>query len=245
MIARIPRNLQFEITHLCNKRCLLCDHRIRSSGYEYLTKEQYRYLVSCIEPDDFDSINFRGGEPLCYPHFNWLVDQVSEDFGEIPIQIITNGLLLPRLSDHIRRRLSIWISPYAGFNDDIVAQFKHDNVFVRERKIFWNPYRDPDLSDDIAKRVETICHKHGDVRIVGTKLYNCCMAEPTERYYHTDPVHVEFTKNWREDWLSLPTWKACQHCFNAIRFAEQIEGVPTNRDLTWHREGQLCIGERT
>lgn len=241
----VPRELQLEITHLCNKNCLLCDHRIRHSDYTYLTKEQYCYLVSCMEPGDIDAVQFRGGEPLCHPHFDWLVDQVTHDFGEGLIQVITNGLLLPRLSDHIRQRLCIWISPYAGFNDDIVAEFRHyDNVFIRQAQVFWNPYRDPNLSDGVAKQVEAVCRKPGEVRIVGTKMYNCCMAEPVERYYHTDPAHVEFTKNWKEDWSSLPTWRACQHCFQAIRFAGQIEGVPRDRDLTWHREDGLCIGER-
>lgn len=245
MTAPLPLYLQFDITHLCNKNCLLCDHRIRHSDYEYLTKEQYRYLVSCMDTNAFKAIQFIGGEPLCHPHFEWLVDKVTEDFGDRLLQIITNGLLLPHLSDRIRERLRILISPYPGFNDDIVAEFEHyDNVFIRKEKVFWNPYRDPNLPDDVAKQVEAICRQPGEVRIVGTKLYNCCMAEPAERYYHTDPVHVEFTKDWKKDWRSLPTWKACRHCFSAMRFTEQIKGIPCNRDLTWHRKDGLCIGER-
>lgn len=240
----VPRELQLEITHLCNKRCLLCDHRIRSSDYKYLTKEQYGHLISCIGPDDFDSVQFIGGEPLCHPHFDWLVDCVIRDFGDDKlIKVITNGLLLPQLSDHILERLHIFISPYPGFNDDIVAEFRdRDNVILRDRMCFWNPYRDPNLTDGVAKQIQALCNDPGDVRVVGTKLYGCMLAEPTERYYHTDPVHVEFTENWREDWLSLPTWKACQHCFGAIDFADRIEGIPHDEDLTWRRESGLCIG---
>lgn len=245
MITDVPGELQLEITHLCNKHCLLCDHRLRASDYKYLTKEEYRYLASCIKPGDFDSVQFIGGEPLCHPHFDWLVDQVTRDFGDELIKVITNGLLLPRLSDRILKRLHVFISPYPGFNDDIVAEFRsRDNVLIRDQMCFWNPYRDPNLSDSVAKQIQALCNKLGDVRVVGTKLYGCMLAEPTERYYHTDPVHVEFTKSWREDWLSLPTWKACQHCFAAIGFAERIEGIPRDEDLTWHHENGLCIGER-
>jgi len=245
MIVNVPRELQLEITHLCNKRCLLCDHRIRFSDYEYLTKEEYTYLISCIEPGDFDSVQFIGGEPLCHPHFNWLVERVARDFGGHLIKILTNGRLLPQLDACVLERLFISISPYPGFNDDVVAEFRsHSNVIIRPRKCFWNPYRDPNLTDDVAKRVRAVCNVLGNVRVVGTKLYGCCLAEPTERYYHTDPVHVKFTKNWREDWLSLPTWKACQHCFAAINSAGQIEGIPTDADLVWCYENGLCIGER-
>ncbi|MFX0095618.1 MAG: hypothetical protein ACFFBD_28025, partial [Candidatus Hodarchaeota archaeon] len=53
------------------------------------------------------------------------------------------------------------------------------------------------------------------IRIVGTRLYNCCMAEGIERYYNTESVHVTFDENWKEKLLKIPTWKACQHCFQA------------------------------
>lgn len=242
-MQEVPRELQLEITHLCNKRCLLCDHRIRHSNYKFLTKEQYRYLVSCIEPGSFSSVQFIGGEPLCHPHFEWLVEQVDRDFGGGQIRMITNGLFLPRLSLHALNRMRISISTYPGFNDDIVAEYEpRENILVRPWKSFWNPYRDPNLTDDVAKQVRAAHHPDGDVRVVGTRLYGCMHAEPTERYYHTDPVHVEFTENWREDWLALPTWKACQHCFAAMQYAGVIAGVPSDADLTWRREKGLCIG---
>lgn len=244
MTTPVPRELQLEITHLCNKHCLLCDHRIRYSDYKYLTKEEYRYLVSCVKPGDFDSVQFIGGEPLCHPHFDWLVEQVTRDFGGHLIKVLTNGRLLPQLDAHILERLHIFISPYPGFNDDIVAEFRsHDNVLIRDRVCFWNPYRDPNLSDDVAKQIQALCNPVGNIRVVGTKLYGCCLAEPTERYYHTGPVHVEFTKNWRADWLSLPTWRACQHCFAAIDFAERIEGIPRDKDLTWRDQDGLRVGK--
>lgn len=243
-MLEVPSELQLEITHLCNQYCRLCDHRIRYSDYKYLTKEQYRYIVSCIEPGDFDSVQFIGGEPLCHPHFDWLVEQAFHDFGGRPIKILTNGLFLPQLSEHILDCLDLHITPYPGFNDDIVAEFRsHKTVRIRGQNVFWNPYRDPNLTEKVAKQVRALHNPKGDVRVVGTRMYGCMHAEPIERYYHTEPTGVEFTENWREDWLALPTWKACQHCFAAMWYADQIEGVPTDADLTWHREGKLCVGE--
>lgn len=236
-MQEIPHELQLEITHLCNKRCLLCDHRIRYSNYMFLKKEQYRYIASCIEPGDFRTVQFIGGEPLCHPHFEWLVDQVTHDFGDRwRIRMITNGLFLHRVSERVLDRLEISISHYPGFNDEIVERFRgREHILIRPPKEFWNPYRDPNLTEEVAKQVRASHNPEGNVRVVGTKLYGCCLAEPTERYYHTDPVHVQFTKSWREDWLVLPTWKACQHCFAAIDYCGHIEGVPANEDLTWHR----------
>lgn len=215
------RHLQLEITHLCNKNCPLCDHRIRYSDYKYLTREEYSYLASCIRVKDFDLLTLTGGEPLCHPHFEELVGQITKDFEGLPIQICTNGLLLPQLSNSVLERLYVVISHYPGFNDDIVAEFESlDKVTIKEFVDFWNPYRDPRLSQDEAKWVySTICSMR-HVRVVGTKLYSCCLAEGIERYYDTDSVHVEFSVNWREDWLALPTWKVCQHCFKVFDFAE-------------------------
>lgn len=244
-MQELPRELQLEITHLCNKRCLLCDHRIRYSNYKFLKKEQYKYIASCCEPADFHTVQFIGGEPLCHPHFEWLVDQVTHDFGDKRIRMITNGRFLHRVSERVLDRLELSISHYPGFNDDIVERFRgREYVLIRPAKEFWNPYRDPNLTEEVAKRVRAYHNPKGDIRVVGTKLYGCMLAEPTERFYHTDPVHVQFTKSWREDWLTLPTWKACQHCFAAIDYCGHIEGVPTDEDLTWRRgRAGVPIGE--
>jgi len=206
--------LELEITHRCNKNCPNCDHRIATSDYDYLVPEQYRQIRNSVQPWDFDSVLLIGGEPLMHPLFVELVWQVMADFGQHIVQVATNGKLLPRIKQGELMRLKWIIQEYPGWNDEVVAQFRHEpNVTVRPHRPFWDPYDDPDLDEETARRVAKACQRQ--VRVVGTRLYRCCLSEGVERYYQTDPVHVEFSENWRQDWENLPVWKACQHCFRA------------------------------
>lgn len=160
-----------------------------------------------------------GGEPLCHPYFERLAYEVLLDFPSAVVKVATNGLLVPELAvTPIFTRLHFTISEYPGSNDAVIRDFAaYNNVDVWPFGGFHDPYRDPQLSDDMAKAVRRACN-HMQVRIVGTRLYNCCVAEGVERYYNTEPVHVKFDKDWRLAWSQLPTWKACQHCFWALDY---------------------------
>jgi len=215
--------LQFEITHICNRNCELCDHRIRYSDYKYLTKEEYKYLVSCVgDCESIRKILLIGGEPLCHPDFEWLVREIFKDFPNAKVRVQTNAKLIPRLPKDLIAKLIFRATKYDGFNDEVWEEYgKAKNFEWLINGPMWNPYRDPDLPEEAAKYIHKKCGSARDIRIVGTNMYGCCIAEGIERYYKTEPVHVIFDKNWKENFWKLPTWKACQHCFKAIdRFSD-------------------------
>jgi hypothetical protein len=219
----IPPRIQFEITHYCNKTCPLCDHRIQYSDYPGMTRAQYRYVVSCLDPARFVSVNILGGEPLVHPGFVWFAERVLADFRHARVHILTNGRLMPRYrSRHPKLfgQLRWVVQEYPGFNDNVLAELAGlQNVHVRGYRPFWDPYRDPDLDEALARKIRAQCIHQ--VRIIGDRLYNCCLAESIERYYHTESVHVTMSPNWREDWIRLETWKACQHCFRAADWFDE------------------------
>ena len=214
--SKALQNIELEITHRCNKMCELCDHRIRTSSYDHLTRAQYKYIVSCIEqPEEMHSVLLTGGEPLCHPDFKWLAKAITRDFKNARLKLQTNGKLLSEVDEGLLDNFYIILSEYPGFNDDIVQEYlNYDGVRVIRFHGFWDPYRDPNLDEETAKEIRARCIYQ--VRLVGTRIYGCCLSEGIERYYQTEPVHVEFSRNWQEDWQNLPTWKACQHCFRAI-----------------------------
>lgn len=219
----ISLSVQFEITHACNKNCALCDHRIASSTYAGMTRAQYRKTVSYMDTKKCKCAALIGGEPLVHPDVLWFARRLLADFRHARLWVHTNGLLVPRFRQghpEVFERLRWDIQEYPGFNDEALAEVGDlPNVRVKPFRPFWNPYRDPNLDEVLARKVRGACLYH--VRIVGDRLYNCCLAESIERNHHTDPVHVVMSQNWRKDWARLETWRACQHCFRALDWFDE------------------------
>ncbi len=227
--GRVARydGLCFEITHRCNKGCELCDHRIATSGYAGLGLEQYRELISRVgDRRSIRTVRLIGGEPLCHPDFDGMVRETRRSFPTAELIVETNGKLLPDLDPATYAQVHRFrLTAYPGWNDEVVACYgAREEVFVKQRILergFVDPYRDPDLSVDAARQARQRClasdpYLSFPVRVVGTRLYGCCMAEPIERSHRTPPLHVEFDSSWREQHARLPTWRACQHCYKVI-----------------------------
>lgn len=212
----MARRLGLEITHLCNQYCPLCDHRILSSDYKYLTLDEYDYIRSCVNPNDVTAITVIGGEPLCHPQFEMLIARITQDFPSKKVTVWTNAKLLPRfIRKHPNRpsNLHFLATRYKGFNDKAFKALqgvKHIRWLPKDK--MHDPYRDPNLSEEDAKALYARCIKH-QARVIGLRLYGCPNSESIERYYHTPVVHVMFTENWLADVEKLEVWKACQHCF--------------------------------
>ena len=202
--------IELEITHRCNKYCKGCNHRVETSDYDYMTLDEYDYIVSCVG-DEFEVVTLIGGEPLLYPDLKELVRRIERDFkGADTIHIFTNGRLIPHnewLFDV--DRVTVTVSRYADWNEDIIEEYK-DRISVYTPT--WRDVDfDPDLDEETAKCIRWNCRF--DMRILGTKLYNCCLAEPVERHYGLSPVHIQLDADWRDKIMDIPTWKACMHCF--------------------------------
>ncbi len=226
----IPPRIQFEITHDCNQNCPLCDHRVGSSQYTGMTQAQYQHVVACLDTARFEIADLTGGEPLVHPEFHWFAGRMLRDF-RCMLRVRTNGRLVPRFREEqpvLFDRLHWIVQEYPGFNDGILPELVGlPNVHIRPYQPFWDPYRDPDLDEALARTIRLQCTHH--VRIIGDWLYNCCLAEGIERYYHTEPVHVVMSQDWREDWGRLETWRACQHCFRAVDWFDS-QGHRKRRD---------------
>lgn len=226
---------EFEVTHRCNKNCKHCSHRISTSDYE-LTLDDYHYVVKQIikkqlyYENKFRSVFLIGGEPLCHPDYEQLLWNVCYDFPYAEIIIQTNGKLLP---EYYNDRITWQLSEYPGWNDDIVAEYESKpNVKVyRFDGMFWD-ISDPHLSDSDAKEARANCLFL--CRVIGRNLYDCCLSEGIERTFKTEPVHVPFTENWRDEIRTIETWRACKHCFRAKTILEYMK-----------QESGKMYGERT
>jgi hypothetical protein len=205
--------LGLEITHHCNKNCALCDHRIRGSSYQ-MSREDVLHIADIAHESPPSGLLLTGGEPLLYHDFDWLVKTLLNTLPDSPITVMTNGALLDTLSPWLIATVYWEISEYPGFNDEQVRRYRDlANVTIKPARPFWDPYRDPDLDEATARLVRVKCLYQA--RVLGRRLYGCCLSESIERYYETEPAHVSFDMRW-QDLKRIPTWRTCQHCFRAI-----------------------------
>jgi len=207
------QRIGLEITHRCNKNCKWCSHRISTSNYDYMTLAQYEHIKTCIQPEQVHSFAILGGEPTYHPHYVELMTRLLEDFGKF-VYVWTNAKLIPQFPELLNRVYYV-AARYPGWNDVTYREYEnHPNIIWKEYEPFRNPFTDPNLTEEQARAVYNQCAHH-QTRILGTRLYGCCMAEPVERSYDIGPVHTAFMKTWERDILRLPTWRACQHCMLA------------------------------
>lgn len=225
-------SVTLEITHLCNKNCDLCSHRISTSNYQYLTQSQYALIAQNLQDFSVSKIVVIGGEPLTHPYFNQLIVNLKKDFPSARLVLITNGKKLLELSKDERERFSkIFIPWYEGFNDLIIDEVvKENNIFIKKKPIFSNPFVDPQLSVKEAIKANKNCSLR-DLRFVGTKVYGCCLAEGIERTYDSGCVHVEVQRNFIHELKNVPAYRACMHCFYAPRILTDFKLRIKNRIL--------------
>ena len=127
---------------------------------------------------------------------------------------MSNGALLDTVATDLMESVHWEVTEYPGFNDVQVRRYGgRENVKIKHARAFWNPYRDPNLDEATARAVRVKCLHQA--RVLGRRLYGCCLSEGIERYYKTDVCHVEFDRSW-QNLERIPTWRACQHCFRAI-----------------------------
>lgn len=183
-----------------------------------MTLEDYDYVVDRIDNRDLiKAILVIGGEPLAHPYYPNLIYRIECDFPKAKITVHTNGKLLPM---YYKPSIRWVISKYEGWNDDIINAYKKErNVNIGWSKgVFWDPYEDPDFDEQTAKWARANCTF--SVRILGRRLYSCCLSEPIERDFNLDNVSIPFTDLWRKEIYEIETWRSCQHCFRAKHLIE-------------------------
>ncbi len=100
--------IQFDITDKCNLNCALCSH------FSPLVKEENKYSVAQFTKDirrlrelteHVENIGLWGGETLLHPQLDKIVNIARETFPRSVIEIGTNGILVPSISDKILEAL--------------------------------------------------------------------------------------------------------------------------------------------
>jgi hypothetical protein len=171
--------IEYHVIDKCNLNCKGCSHfsNLKSTNKEIpKTYEKIKHDFDKIwqitnegSPDCIEKVTLLGGEPLLFKKLIPTIDYVKHlfpyNYGEGPLQLVTNGILLPRMKPEffecLRRNkvevcLSIYPTTYTG------KKINHQELFqILDREIpgqwFWysaGPERDPDGLDDAMARQE-------------------------------------------------------------------------------------------
>jgi len=101
-----PLGLTYELTWLCNLACSYCDRHTPTPSE--LTREQIFRTLEEFHGLGMRTISLDGGEPLAHRNVDEIVAWLAER--EIPIAMNTNGILVPRKLDTVRKLSLVKIS---------------------------------------------------------------------------------------------------------------------------------------
>lgn len=200
--------LSIDLTQACNLSCTFCGKRTNERDGKHMTTDQLAVVLKFVT--GYKTMHVSGGDPLVHPRFNDMMRMILEKFNHVVVT--TNGIALNRVYKDVYDKLNFLVSVYPGMNDDIVdATISHSNVTHRKAVEYFDPYFDPDLSDDAAKRTYAGCVL-SMAKVIGDRIYACCHAETVE-HFHGGELGVRVGPDWRSRLQAIDKWKACKHCF--------------------------------
>lgn len=89
---------EVHLTEHCNLNCKGCSHFSPLANEEFLRIESFEKdmerMAELFSKDSIQMITLLGGEPLLHPQVNDFMRIVVKNFPNMPLQLVTNGLLL-------------------------------------------------------------------------------------------------------------------------------------------------------
>lgn len=99
--------LETNVVDHCNLNCKGCAHFSNIYDNNYVDIEQYKTDIKTIS-EKFNVYYFRilGGEPLLHPNLKQIIEITRQLLVNTKIVIVTNGLLIPRLSEDVMQLIA-------------------------------------------------------------------------------------------------------------------------------------------
>jgi len=93
---------EVHLTEHCNLNCKGCSHFSPLAEEEFLDIEVFEKdmerMAQLFNKNDIQMISLLGGEPLLHPQLNDFLRTTIKYFPNMPLQLVTNGLLLSKMS---------------------------------------------------------------------------------------------------------------------------------------------------
>jgi len=131
-----PVHIQFMPTNICNLNCTYCSCSKRDKDLTMRLEDAVRIIDICAELGTRAVTITGGGEPLCYPYFDELVEHfVSRN---IQIGLITNGILLNKFKADTLQKMT-WCRISTGDDREFSGQYSESlhEVVLKAGNVDW------------------------------------------------------------------------------------------------------------
>lgn len=200
------------ITDKCNLNCKGCLFACNAlEGNEHVEKEQIINDAKRMSELFYDVpwIRILGGEPLMHPDMKEILITYRKYFPDSEIDLCTNGLLIPKLSEDVFQCLSdnlitVHVSGYKPtYNmlnqiDDILKKHKLDYT-VLKRETFAKYYTEEPCND--AQKSFYNCIASGCRELYKGKLLRCSAVIAFEKFNNQFGTNYIIKEN--EDWFDI------------------------------------------
>lgn len=249
----IPR-LEINLIDNCNLNCVGCTHF--SSIYEEKSIIPYSQFVEELKQirkiGKFVRLRLLGGEPLLVPTLGQYIRVARELFPEADIEIVTNGLLIPKLNEELLEeikacKISMVITPY---RPTMQLMEKIRQIF-NLHEVWWN--FDGELVTEFSRQftldnnhngheASKKCISSGCLFLRNGKIYKCPiagLANDFARFYHIAPVPETGIDIYDDPQMVYEKLKDCAKNPTAIcnYCSEEMERIP------WTVGRNICLDD--
>lgn len=228
--------IEFHVTEHCNLNCKGCGHYCPIAEPEFVSLKNIKKDLKRLSElfSTIGNINILGGEPLLHKDINEIIKITRGFFPSSTINLITNGILIPKMTEtfwqalnkfSIRLALSLY-PPFESLQENVYQLTKKYGVYLELRKVT-EFFKGLDLSG-CNNKTETfngcgykICHfiKDGTISVCGlphhirhfNKKFNRTVPQDGVINIH-DP---EITGEKINEFLNTPT-ETCKYCKPAV-----------------------------
>lgn len=148
-------NVSYEITNKCNLECQHCFNKSSKDASFGLNKDELSLLIKELKQINVKNVYITGGEPTCYPYFEYALENFYKN--NIEIILATNGYNTLQYLDAIKK----YCSPRAGVHISIDGMKDVHNE-LRGKK---------DAYEHAIKTIETLLENGIKVKI-STVIWN-------------------------------------------------------------------------
>lgn len=259
---------EVNVVHHCNLSCRACSHLSHLSKKYFVNPDQVLNDFSALAPYYHPQhVRLLGGEPLLHPNLLDVIDAVIESGISETIRVVTNGVLLDRMTDRFWQKVDqIYISIYpdCGISKEKLNYFRHKagkhdiELNIKFYKHFRESYSEYAAESDLAQRIFSTCqiaHTWRCHAIFEGYFFRCSpsllipriLQKETHTNIWIDGLKItsseDFTDRLREFLSSKKPLNACRYCLGSVgkRF------VPTQEspwDSGVHRSAEELIDRK-